>query len=258
VNLGSSVKGETKSTFDKVLAAMEAEPRHTATTLIFEGSYYTQYAWEARGGGFANTVTPEGFKLMQERLVAASEALAKAYELNPNDADAPTKMMDVELGQGNGKDVLETWFKRAMKANPDNYQACMNKLYYLEPKWYGSPQEMLAFAHECRASNNWYAQLPTLLVDAHDRLSRYVPKPEEYFQSPGVWADIQSVYQPMLNAWPQNAWVRSKYTYYACICGQWGEARKQFDRLGDQADAKVFGDDSKMADLKEKAINGGK
>jgi tetratricopeptide (TPR) repeat protein len=258
VELGSKVDGASKPTFDKVLAAMEAAPTRGPVSLLFKGNYYTVYAWDARGRGFANTVTPEGARLMQERLEVASAALMKAYDLNPNDAAAATAMMGVELGQGKGKDVLEMWFARAMKADPDNYQACANKLYYLEPKWYGSMEEMLAFGRECRDSKNWYGRLPMVLVNAHDQLSRYAPKPDQYFQLPGVWADIQSVYQPILNAWPENALTRSKFAYYACQCGQWAEAKRQFDRLGDKAEAKAFGDDSKMEDMKEKAMNGGR
>ena len=57
---------------------------------------------------------------------------------------------------------MEEWFRRAMKADPGNYSACSSKLYYLEPKWHGSEEEMLAFGasawrrrtgmHDCRSS----------------------------------------------------------------------------------------------------------
>jgi hypothetical protein len=268
VTMGQAVTEETKPTFDKVIAVMEKEPRRRATALVFKGGYYVDYAWEARGGGYADTVTPEGFKMMGERLELASEALNKAFDLNPNDPGAATVMLVVELGQNKGKDVMEQWFARAMKADPDNYKACLQKLYYLEPKWHGSREEMIAFGHECRDSKNWYAKLPMLLPEAHDRLSKYVKNPDAYFRLPGVWADIQSVYVPRLNAWPDDHKARSKYAYYACASGNWAEAKKQFVRLGDKVDfnAAHLGDNdfnaaedaTRFADMKEKAMNGGR
>jgi hypothetical protein len=39
---------------------------------------------------------------------------------------------------------MELWFDRAMKANGDSRRACWSKLDWLDPKWHGTPEEMLA------------------------------------------------------------------------------------------------------------------
>ena len=102
------------------------------------------------------------WELFRERLARAEVALERAWRLDPNNARAATQMLIVELGQGKGRTHMEEWFRRAMKADPGNYSACSRKLYYLEPKWYGSEEEMLAFGasawrrrtgmHDCRSS----------------------------------------------------------------------------------------------------------
>jgi hypothetical protein len=86
--------------------------------LAFKATFNVEFAWQARGGGWAAHVTAEGAKLMAERLNIAEEAAQKAFDLDPNDPHAPTEMLTVELGQGKGRAVMEKWFDRAMAADP--------------------------------------------------------------------------------------------------------------------------------------------
>src|SRR5262249_50866902 len=102
-------------------------------------------------------------------------------------------MMAVELGLGKGKEHLELWFQRAMKLNPDSYYACLNKLTYLEPKWYGSTEEMLAFARQCALSTNYGGNVALILEKAHETASRYLSEPArtEYWKKEGIWKEIK-------------------------------------------------------------------
>jgi hypothetical protein len=258
VGIGSRVDNDPKPTFDAVLSAMDAREQTRAAAQLFKGVYHARLAWSARGAGWARDVKPEAWKVMGDNLNVAEDALSRAWDLAPDDVQIPMTMLSVELGQARGRDVLETWFLRAMKADPDNFEACREKLNYLAPKWHGSADEMLSFARECKDSNNWYARLPLLLPEAHFELARYAPSPTDYLKQDRVWADVMSVYGPLLAAWPDDAKTRSRFTYIACACGRWAEARRQFDRLGDKAVPDAFGDDSRMEDLRQKAMNGGR
>ena len=62
---------------------------------------------------------------------------------------------------------MELWFDRAMELDPNDYDACYYKLYYLEPKWYGSVKDMLDFGRECVDSKVWGGRVPLVLTDAH-------------------------------------------------------------------------------------------
>ena len=50
--------------------------------LLLKGQSYVQMAWLARGGGYADTVTRDGWKLFQERLATAENALTNAWRLD--------------------------------------------------------------------------------------------------------------------------------------------------------------------------------
>ena len=243
-----------KTAFDDLFAHFQKALPNSPVPLVFKGKFYQSYAWDARGGGVASTVTEEGRKLMQERLDIAEEALTKAWEMDPTSPDAAVAMIDVELGQGKGRDVMEKWYRRAMEADPDNLEAVREKMYYLTPKWHGSAEDMLAFGRELVAQKNYYAFLPGYLASAHTTLSSYATDPDEYFHDPQVWEDLQSVFLPAIAAWPQDLGYRSRYAYFACKCGQWAEAKKQFDILGNDVMPERFGGREAMEKYRRMAI----
>ena len=206
----------------------------TATGKLIEGVFWTTYAWQGRTSRWAKDVADKGWELFAERLPKAQAALEKAAALDPADPHISYMMMTVELGQGQGRSRLETWFRRAMDADPDYYGACSNKLLYLEPKWYGDAQAMLNFGHQCQATANWPARLPFILLLAHTKLAAYLPTPLDYWKKPEVWADVRQLYQGALLVNPDSSFDRSGYALYAYRAGQWKLADELFKALGDK------------------------
>jgi hypothetical protein len=156
-------------------------------------------------------------------------------------------MIEIEKGQGRGRERMETWFARALKQDGDDYFACRAKLEYLEPRWYGSEAEMLAFGRACRDTKNWEGRLPFILVEAHRRLARIslsrVPPDriaEGYYARPYVWNDIRSVYEPFLALHPESRYDKSCYARLAALCCQYALADRLFEELGDQWWHSVF------------------
>jgi hypothetical protein len=243
-----------RAAFGSLYPSLAAAMPNSPIPLVFKGDFYIRWAWDARGKGWAAQVTPEGWKLMGERLAVAREALTQAWELDRSNSDAPALMLTVLLGQQADRATYELWFHRAMAADPDNGAACAHKLQYLLPKWNGSVEETLAFGRECVATNNWYGELPFMLVSAHRRLAEDLEHREEYFHNPLVWEDIRSVYVPYLAAKPKLNWARSEFAAWACQCGQWAEARRQFQLLGEKAMAKAFGGPKQMGEYRRQAF----
>src|SRR5207302_6524764 len=80
-----------------------ARPPTDAGPWVYRGEFYIKFAWDARGGGYAGTVTPEGWKLFRERLDEATKCFEKAWDLDPTDFRGPTAMLQVLLGGNGGK-----------------------------------------------------------------------------------------------------------------------------------------------------------
>jgi hypothetical protein len=164
------------------------------------------------------------------------------------------------LGEGSGQAEIEKWFIKAIEANPDHLPAYRAKMYFLEPKWYGGPDQMLAFGHECLATQNFAAGIPMELASAHEALSRYSgasynskPQPQYFQDNADAWEDICAGFVPALALAPDDYHDRSLFARYALWCGQYDEANRQFKLLADHADLGVFGSQAQFNKLRNEA-----
>ncbi|HEY2081235.1 MAG TPA: hypothetical protein VGI88_00515 [Verrucomicrobiae bacterium] len=203
------------------------------TTWLLKGHYYIDAAWDARGSGSGDTVTAEGWAGFTNDLAIARDALEHAWKLNPKESEIADEMLSVALGQGD-RDQMELWFNRAMEANTNDYTACSKKLYYLEPKWYGSDAEELAFGRECVQNTKWGGQVPLTLVDAHISIdSRNEGQAQmDYWKQPEVWADIQAAYDRYFELNPDDIGYYHNYVWYAYQAEQWAKLNELIPKLG--------------------------
>jgi hypothetical protein len=109
---------------------------------------------------------------------------------------------------------------------PDGFGLCMDKMEYLQARWYGSNKEVIAFGRECTANTNWVGQVRLVLVEAHTSVSQGITdnaKRADYWKQKEVWADIQMAYEQFFKLYPDQAAHRPYYVRYAWWCGQWQE-----------------------------------
>jgi hypothetical protein len=206
-----------------------------ATTWLWKGQSYIKMAWLGRGGGYADKVTPEGWKVFHDDLTVAESALKKAWKLDPTDKRIPMEMIRVDEGLQKNRTDMELWFNRAMTIDPDCYQACEYKLHYLYPQWYGSREDMLAFGRECVANPNWRGNVPLILVAAHVEYQRFLDDPEarsNYWTVPDVWPDIKAAYDRFFELNPDAIGYYQNYTWYAYHAEQWDALNELIPKLG--------------------------
>lgn len=206
--------------------------------IAFQGAYWYRYAWNARGIGFADSVTDDMQKTFQERLTKADDILELAYAQHPGAAYISREMLTVELGQGVDADRMDLWFQRAIKASPDDYETYRAKYNYLTPKWYGSDDALWAFGVECAQGQNWASKIPMILVDAI--VSDLWKKHPEYFTDPDKWKIIEDTFRGYLAQFPQSNYYRSIFARWAVEGQHWATAEEQFQILGDNWDRMVF------------------
>ena len=238
--------------YKKIFPVYQAALPGSPWPLLFKGAFYTDFAWDARGGGWASTVTPAGWKDFKARLQIADQALEEAWKMDPTISGVADEMITVCLGQGGGRGRMEIWFRRALEANPDDYKVCASKLYYLYPRWHGSHQEMIAFGRQCAAGENYFAGIPFILAQAHAQVAEESSDPQAYLQGDEVWADIARVFDDALQLYP-TARLRSEYAQWAVRCGRWVAADKQFRILADRPDPAIFPDKRAYDALRQQA-----
>jgi len=126
-----------------------------------------------------------------------------------------------------------------MKADGDDRSVCFTKLDWLDPKWHGSDEEMLAFGQACRETKNWWAGITLCAADAHFRHAARLEPAEmpKYLSKPEVWTEIKLVYDEYLSHHPHDDVERSKYAALCYLARHYLEAHAQFDALGDRLTA---------------------
>jgi hypothetical protein len=221
------------SWFEKYYPVLEAKYPQSGDVLTLKGGFYIDYAWEGRGTAYAGKTTEAQFKLLHDRLVTAREALEQSWSLDPTVEQTPVLMLKVCMGSDAGRDDMEEWFKRGVKLAPTMLELYESKMLYLQPKWHGSVEEMIAFGRECRGTEYYHTTIPLQLVQAHKAVAGYTSDPVAYLAQPDVWKDIASAYEQILEYKPKDLAVRVGYAEIAARESKWATANEQFKLAGD-------------------------
>ncbi len=225
----------------------------TAVPNAIKGVYYLDYAWQARGGGYADSVTPERWKLFGERLDTAAAALEKAWRIDPSEPFTAITMIRVELGQGKGRDRMELWFRRAMNADSNSLEACQAKLLYLEPKWHGSYQAMVEFGRQCTTNEAWGGFVTSFIADVHQSIANSSREGASYWKRPGVWEDIRAGFEEFFRRNPDAVAAHYNYAWYAYACGAWDVVAQQLPLLSEPIDVNYFGGLEAFEEMRKQA-----
>jgi hypothetical protein len=126
-----------------IKAWVEARPE-SITARVALAKHLIDYAWKARGSGFANTVSNEAERQFEDRLQQAGSVLSKAKDIKGRCPVYWTTLMTVGLGLGMAKDQETRIFQKAAEAYPDYTQIYVQRAYYLLPRWYGDKGEWVA------------------------------------------------------------------------------------------------------------------
>ncbi len=224
-----------------------------ARTLLLKGRFAVDDAWEARGSGWANTVTDEGWKVFRQRLGDAEQALNQSWKLDPTLPGTPLEFMRVELGQGRGRARMELWFNRAIVHPTSRYDALFQKLWYLQPRWHGSEEECLQVARDILKSDDFKGNCPLHLYHLHESLARYFgDRRPEYWLEPHVWPDIKAAFERYFSLHETDNGWRHSYILCAYRCRQWATVNEELGKL-DYVNYAYFGGEEEFNRMKAEA-----
>jgi len=123
-----------------------------------------------------------------------------------------------------------------------------------EPKWYGSPEEVLSFGSECVNSSQWGGRIPWILVQANVSLATCLDEAARkgYWREPEVWTDLEALGKR--SKYFSNAAVteRKRYAWCAYQCEQWADFVKQVN-LMNRVDYDYFGGKEKFEAMLRRA-----
>lgn len=238
----ADVSHDPKAAFEKVAPVLKSLCASAATPLIFEG--------DAAMAQLNNRLRPLDDAARQKLIGSAATAFRLAWEADASNPFPPTQMIriaDMSEMDANG---METWFSRAMKADPGCYDACRSKLVYLQD--HGDQAGVLAFGRECFRGEKWESRVPFMLVDAHLFVGSFRAqyRYNAYLANDAVWKDIRDVYLSYLQLHPDSVRDRCFLANLAARSGHWEDAQAQFAILKDDVVFERFNGPSDYAYLK--------
>jgi hypothetical protein len=104
------------------------------------------YGWKARGGGYAATVTPEGWQLLHERTSDVDSLLAEMGRRVPRTPYWYCAMIDAGRMEGWDRKRVEALFDEAVALEPRYLHVYSAMARYLMPRWYGEEGDWETFA----------------------------------------------------------------------------------------------------------------
>ena len=132
--------------FIKKLQDWSATEPGSPTPQVALARAYLTFAWKARGNGYANSVTQQGWELFRQRVQSARSTLERTEKVSVDCPEWYRAMQTVALAQAWPREQVDALVQDALAHHPDYYYFAEAEANYLLPKWYGRPGETEAFA----------------------------------------------------------------------------------------------------------------
>lgn len=133
--------------------------------LTFIARQENTLAWHARGGGFANTVTEDGWVEFKKHLATEKVLLEQAYQIDPTVPFAPSRLVGVAMGLSDN-DECTKWFTIAVDLQGDNEDAWLVYINSMRRVWRGSSQELLQVAYTAAEEQDFSTSIPWYYIKA--------------------------------------------------------------------------------------------
>ncbi len=203
--------------------------------LVMEGEFHIIEAWRARGGGYANTVSSDGWDGFSGHLDLARNALTNAWNLRPDLVSAPRRMIYVSLGSSDLAEMRE-WFDRVTELQLDYSRAWADMRWGLRPRWHGSHEALLAFGAMAVDSGRFDTDVPRQMFECVNDVESELELPigKHIYGRRDVWPDLELMYEGYIaepaRAAEQKGW-RSAFAAAAFIAGKLDVSRAQLEAL---------------------------
>ena len=230
-----------------LMQAWIAQRPGSITPRVALANVWCEWAWHARGGGYADSVSTGGERLFAERLAAAGKVLDDARNLGEKCPVWWEVYQRVALGLGWGRARVETLFEDAVRFEPLYTGFYTSRNNYLLPRWYGKPGEGAAFA-QAAADRLGGEEGDVVYARLAWRLHSMGMLPNGFVvQAAGAsWPRVRNGMEAIVRRYPDSIAAASELCY---LYGQQGERARMpalFAQIGPFVDTSVYGDSKRF------------
>lgn len=203
-------------------------------------AYWKNFAWRARGSGYADTVSPQGWKDFKDRLAKGHEIFDKARAKKDVCPFLYQQGLVIALGESWELPEYDKVFDEAVKRFPACNETYFQKVYYLQPRWNGDEKSWTDFAAKeadkigGAAGDKLYARLAWYVMDLgfYDNIFTEFPSLK--------WSRVEKGLKVLLKEYPNSINVQNVYLRFAMQAGQNALAKQLLAKIGKNIDVSVW------------------
>jgi hypothetical protein len=221
------------------LQAWIAAKPDSITARVSLANVLVNYAWKARGGGWANTVTDESWRLFGDRLHQAMAVLKAAGNLKAQCPYYWTVKMRAALGLQMDKNQFNDIFQQAMNYESDYEPSYLQRAVYLMPRWYGGEGELETDLEESAnqmGGENGDMLYTQVVWGIHARAS----SPNVFEENHFSWPRVDRGFAVIEERFPDSLAAKSERAYLAFYAGDASKTREYLAQTQGRADLAVW------------------
>jgi hypothetical protein len=192
---------------------------------LMEVAIFEDWAWSARGHGFANSVSAQTWATFAYRVEMAAAALRETESGASSNPLWYSLSLTVGLDQSLDKEHLQTIFDQGFAKFPNYRPLYSLMLRNLMPRWGGSYEMVDKFINGVYAQTSAdhgferYAELYTVYVGLEgDDL-------DVFRDTPAFWSGMRTGYLGLIRRYPKSDIVLNEFANFACRAGDKDEYR---------------------------------
>jgi hypothetical protein len=213
---------------------MAVKPK-SITARVALAFFLTEYGWQARGSGWASTVTPDGWRLFEQRLLEAVQTLKGSEELGLRCPVGWFVLMRAGLGLNMERSQFDSVFEKAKRFAPDYKAYYFRRSVYLLPRWNGKPGEWeLDLAKSCdkiggEKGDELYAQVVWFMHHSANFKNIFTDNQLS-------WDRVDQGFGVIEKDFPDSLAAKSERAHLAALASDVVKARKYLQQTGGKVD----------------------
>jgi WD40 repeat protein len=227
----------------ELLAEWRAAKPKSIAPLIAEAEALKCEGWEARGSGWASTVSGKGWEVFGKKLHDALDVIADAEKLDEKDPELYHQQLGIYMGISQPLDDQDAALKTGIEIDPSYFPLYTQAAIARLPRWGGRSPARLA---------KWAGEFCDDLNDRGDEAYAYIaielvryPVAEFFGETELDWDRIKRGLDKLLAAYDDSEFIANSAGYLAVLKFDHPMAAKTLPILGlNRKEAQIWGTES--------------
>ncbi|HXI85585.1 MAG TPA: DUF4034 domain-containing protein [Verrucomicrobiae bacterium] len=220
-----------------------ANPDSVPARLV-QARTYMEYAWNARGGGYADSVAPAAWKFFSGRMAKAHDMLLLIPSANRQNPEW-YRLMLMNLAETQQTDDYRECLQQAHELKLDYDWFDKQTAWYSLPRWYGNKGDWQKVAETAGDTTKdedgdaLYARVVWHIWDSTEGSNSDIRN--KFFEKNNLsWPRMKQGFRDIEKRYPGSLWNLNAFCRFACMAKDKKAAHELFDRIDKNWDVAIW------------------